>query len=310
MPQFYFIPKRLARKAPVLVTIAQALEAAGFRFIFWLMRWLSVEQARRLSAFAFGLAGPFSDKAKKARTNLGIAFPESSEEWRDQTTRRIFRSLGESAAELIKLEQIWEERDTRIDFVVHPAARELMKAKKPAIFVTAHIGPWQVAPLVTKYYDLTINTIYAPESNAVIADLMHGLRHFLGEKLISTEAGLRPLIKELAAGNSINMAMDTRLDSGKLVPFFGREALTSTAAPGLALRTGAALIAARAERLPRGRYRITVYEPLTSPIPDAPQKDQVLALTTKINEYFESWIREYPEQWICLKRRWPKAHKL
>ena len=50
---------------------------------------------------------------------------------------------------------------------------ELMKAKKPAIFVTAHIGPWQVAPLVTKYYDLTINTIYAPESNPVIADIMH-----------------------------------------------------------------------------------------------------------------------------------------
>ena len=310
MPQFYFIPKRLARKAPVLVSIAQALEAAGFRFIFWLMRWLSLEQARRLSAFAFGLAGPFSDKAKKARTNLGIAFPESSEEWRDQTTRRIFRSLGESAAELIKLEQIWEERDTRIDFVVHPAAHELMKAKKPAIFVTAHIGPWQVAPLVTKYYDLTINTIYAPESNPVIAELMHGLRHFLGERLISTEAGLRPLIKELAAGNSINMAMDTRLDSGKMVPFFGREALTSTAAAGLALRTGAALMVARAERLPRGRYRITMYEPLTSPNPDAPQKEQVLALTAEINRYFEQWIREYPEQWICLKRRWPKAHKL
>lgn len=310
MPQFYFIPKRLARKAPVLVKMAQAVEATGFRFIFWLMRQLSVERARQLSAFAFGLVGPHSDKAKKARVNLGIAFPESTEEWRDQTTRGIFRSLGESAAELIKLEEIWEERDTRIDFVVHPAAHELMKAKKPTVFVTAHIGPWQVAPLVTKYYDLTINTIYAPESNTVVADLMRGLRHFLGERLISTEAGLRPLIKELAAGNSINMAMDTRLDTGKLVPFFGRDALTSTAAPGLALRTGAALIAARAERLPQGRYRITVYEPLTSPNPDAPQKDQVLALTAKINEYFEDWIREYPEQWICLKRRWPKAHKL
>jgi KDO2-lipid IV(A) lauroyltransferase len=106
------------------------------------------------------------------------------------------------------------------------------------------------------------------------------------------------------------MAMDTRLDSGKMVPFFGREALTSTAAAGLALRTGAALVVARAERLPKGRYRITMYEPLTSPNPDAPQKEQVLALTAEINRYFEEWIREYPEQWICLKRRWPKAHRL
>jgi len=310
VPQFYFIPKRLARKAPILVSMAQTLEAAGFRLIFWMMRWLSVENARRLSAFAFGLVGPFGDKAQKAKTNLAIAFPESTQEWRDQTTREIFRSLGESAAELIKLETIWAEREQRIEFVVHPSAHELMKAKKPTIFVTAHIGPWQVAPLVTKHYDITIGTIFAPESNSVVAELMHGLRHFLGEKLISTEAGLRPLLKELAAGNSINMAMDTRLDSGKLVPFFGRDALTSTAAPGLALRTGAGLVVARAERLPKGRYRITVYEPLTSDIPDAPQKEQVLALTAKINNYFEDWIREYPGQWICLKRRWPKAHKL
>jgi len=310
LPQFYFIPKRLARKAPFLVTLAQGLEAAGFRFIFWLMRKLSVERARRLSAFAFGLVGPHGDKAKKAKDNLGIAFPEATEAWREQTMRQIFRSLGDSAAELIKLEQIWAERDSRIDFVVDPKAHDLMKDKKAAIFVTAHVGPWQVAPLVTKYYDLAINTLYAPESNAVLAELMHGLRHFLGERLISTEAGLRPMIKELNAGNSINMAMDTRPDSGKMVPFFGREALTSTAAAGLALRTGAALIPARAERLPAGRYRITVYEPLTSPDPDVPQKDQVLALTARINGHFEDWIREYPGQWICLKRRWPKAHKL
>lgn len=310
MPQFYFIPKRLARRAPWLSALAQWLEAAGFRFIFWLIRCLSIEHARRLSAFAFGLVGPYGDKARKAKINLAIAFPESTEEWRAQTTRGIFRSLGEAAVELIKLEQIWDERNERIEFVVHPATDKLMKEKRPAIFVTAHVGPWQVAPLVTKHYDLTINTIYAPESNTVIAELMHGLRHFLGEKLISTEAGLRPLIKELTAGNSINMAMDTRPDGGKLVPFFGREALTNTSAAGLALRTGAALMVARAERLPRGRYRITMHEPLTTSIPDAPQKEQVVELTAQINRYFESWIREYPDQWICLKRRWPKAHRL
>lgn len=310
MPQFYFIPKRLARKAPVLVHIAQKLEALGFRFIFWLVGRLSVERARRLSAFAFGLAGPFGDKAEKAKINLAIAFPDSTREWREETTRGIFRSLGESSAELIKLEQIWAERNQRIDFVVHPAAEQLMREKRAAIFVTAHVGPWQVAPLLPKYHDLTINTFYTPESNPAVAAQMRRLRQFLGEKMISTEAGLRPLVKELSAGNSIIMATDTRPDSGKLVPFFGREALTSTGAASLAVRTGAALVVARAERLPRGRYRITMYEPLKSSNPDAPQKEQALDLTRQINRYFEDWIREYPDQWICLKRRWPKAHRL
>ena len=310
MPQFYLVPKQLARKAPFLVSIAQWIEGAAFRFIFWLMRKLSLERALQLSAFAFGLVGPHSDKAKKARDNLAIAFPDRSEEWREQTAREIFRHLGYSVVELIKLEQIWAEREQRVEFVMEPRAREHMESGGPTIFVTAHVGPWQVAPLITKKYGFTINAIHAPESNPVLQDLMLDLRRSFGDKLISAQAGARPLIKELNAGHSIIMAMDTRPDTGKLIPFFGREAVTNTSAVGLALRTGAAFVVARAERLPDTRYRITVYDPIVSPIPDAPIKEQAVAMTEIVHGHFEKWISEYPEQWVCLKRRWPKAHKL
>ena len=128
--------------------------------------------------------------------------------------------------------------------------------------------------------------------------------------MIPADAGPRPLLKALNAGESIIMAIDTRPDTGKLIPFFGVDALTNTSAVGLALRTDAAIVVSRAERLPGGRYRITVYDPLVSPIPDAPVKDQAVAVTEIVHRHFEDWIREYPEQWVCLKRRWPKAHKL
>jgi KDO2-lipid IV(A) lauroyltransferase len=310
VPQFYLIPKRLARKAPILVTITQWLEGVAFRFIFWLMRKLSVERALQLTGFAFRLVGPHSDKAQKARDNLSIAFPDKTEEWREQTTRQIFRHLGYSAAELIKLEKIWEERDQRIEFVMEPGAREHLESKRATIFITAHVGPWHVAPLIARKYDFDINTIYAPESNPVVHDLMLDLRKSYGERMIPADSGPRPLIKELKAGRSIIVAMDTRPDTGKLIPFFGRDALTNTSAVGLALRTGAALVVGRAERLPGARYRITTYAPLVSPIPDAPIKEQAVALTELIHGHFEDWISECPEQWVCLKRRWPKAHKL
>ena len=176
--------------------------------------------------------------------------------------------------------------------------------------MTAHVGAWQVASLVTRQYGFNFATLYAPESNPTMQELMLGLRKSFGERLIPADAGPRPLIKELNAGHSLIMATDTRPDTGKLIPFFGRDALTNTSAAGLALRTGAALVLARAERLPAQRYRITVYDPLTSPNPEAPIKDQAVALTELVHGYFEDWIEEYPEQWICLKRRWPKAHKL
>ncbi len=310
MPEFYLVPKRLARKAPILVAMAQRVEGAVFRFIFWLMRKLSVERALQLSAFAFGLVGPGSDKADKARENLAIAFPDRSEEWREQTTRQIFRHLGYSAAELIKLEQIWEQREQRVEFVLEPEALKHMQSQRATVFITAHVGAWQVAPLVTRKFGFNVSAIYAPESNPIMLDLMLDLRKSFGETLIPADAGPRPLIKELQAGHSIIMAMDTRPETGKLIPFFGRDALTNTSAAGLALRTGAALVVSRAERLPNARYRITVYDPLVSPIPDAPVKEQAVALTEIVHRYFEEWITEYPQQWVCLKRRWPKTHRL
>ena len=310
MPEFYLVPKRLARKAPVLVQAAQKIEALFFRAIFAFVHWLSLENALRLSGFAFGLVGPMSDKAAKARDNLAVAFPEKSEAWREQTARNIFRHLGYSAAELIKLDDIWKEKDERVDIVLEPKAREHMESRRPTIFITAHVGPWQVAPLATREWGFTTNAIYAPESNPIIGELMLKLRKNIGERLISAEAGPRPLIRELKAGHSIIMAMDTRPDTGKLIPFFGREALTNTSAVGLALRSDAAIVVARGERLPGARYRITVYDPIESPIPEAPLKEQSVAITEMIHGYFEDWIREYPEQWICLKRRWPKAHRL
>jgi KDO2-lipid IV(A) lauroyltransferase len=310
VPEFYLVPKRLARKAPLLASMVQRLEGVVFRSIFWLMRKLNIEQALALSSFAFGLVGPRSDKAKKAHDNLAIAFPDRSEEWREQTTRQIFRHLGYSAAELIKLDQIWAEREQRIEFVIGPGAQAHMQSKRATIFVSAHIGAWQVAALVTKQFGFTINTIYAPESNPVMNELMLGLRRSFGERLIPADAGPRPLIRELNAGRSIIMALDTRPETGKLIPFFGREALTNTSVAGLALRTGAALVLGRAERLPNARYRVTVYAPLESPIPDAPIKEQAVAMTEIVHGYFEDWIRECPTQWVCLKRRWPKTHKL
>tara|TARA_R110002110_G_scaffold205066_1_gene416676 strand:+ start:70332 stop:71267 length:936 start_codon:yes stop_codon:yes gene_type:complete len=311
MPEFYLIPKRLARKSPRLRALAQRVEGGFFRSVFWLMRRLSVQRASQLCSQLFGLVGPHSDKAKKAYNNLAIAFPGKDEHWHRQTARAVFGYLGCAAAELIKLDQIWQERDQRLEFVIEPQALSHIRNKGATVFVTAHIGAWQLTNLIGPRENLSISTVYAAESNPALRDVMLELRQSFGVNLIPSEAGVRPLMKELAAGRSVGMAMDTRLDTGKLIPFFGRDALTNTTAARLALRSGAALIPIRAQRLTAGRFRITAYDPLSSNAPqDSTGDDHAVDLTQQINRFFEQWISEEPEQWICLKRRWPKGHKL
>ena len=310
MPEYYLVPKRAARAWPWLGRSVQWLEARIFQLLFWLIGRLSPERASAWGAALFGVLGVHGDKARKADQNLAIAFPEKSAAWRSDTVRGIFRSLGKSAAELIKLDQIWRERESRLEFDVQPAARAHLQAGRAAVFVTAHVGPWQIVNLISLHMDLEISTIYAPESNAALRERMLQLRNSFGVKLIPSDAGARPLLRELNAGRCIGMAMDTRLDTGELIPFFGRDALTNTTAARLALRTGAALIPIRAQRLGKARYRITVYDPVEPPAGETDADRSALAMTAAVNHYFERWISEQPDQWICLKRRWPKAHKL
>ena len=310
MPQYYLIPKRAARAVPALGRAVQWLEAGVFNAIFWLINRLSPERASAWGAALFGWLGPHTDKARKADTNLSIAFPDRDEAWRKQQIRGIFRSLGKAAAELIKLRQIWEECDQRLEFDIAPAARAHLEAGGAAVFVTAHIGPWQVTNLISLHMGLQISTIYAPESNAALRDKMLDLREAFGVKLIPSDAGARPLLKELNNGRCIGMAMDTRLDSGHLLPFFGRDALTNITAARLALRTGAALIPIRAERLGGARFRVVVYDPVECGGNDEDPEQRAIAMTGEVHRHFEQWITAQPDQWLCLKRRWPKAHKL
>ena len=310
MPEYYLVPKRAARAWPWLGRAVKWLEACAFQFAFWLIDRLSPERASAWGAAMFGWIGPLGDKAAKADANLAIAFPDRDASWRRKTVRGVFRSLGKSAAELIKLQQIWDERDQRLEFMVEDAARAHLESGGAAVFVSAHVGPWQVTNLISLHMDLEISTIYAPESNAALREKMLQLRESFGVKLISSEAGARPLLRELNNGRCIGMAMDTRLDTGQLIPFFGREALTNTTAARLALRTGAALLPIRAERLGKARYRITVYNPVSAPEGTGDADQQAELMTRAVHQHFERWISEQPDQWICLKRRWPKAHKL
>jgi KDO2-lipid IV(A) lauroyltransferase len=308
--QFLLIPKRIARAMPALGWASQWLEALVFRFIFWFVGTLSLEHATTLSASAFGLVGPYTAKAEKADINLAVAFPEKSAQWRAQTVRQIFRYVGKAVAELIQLNQIWEQRDQRLEFNIPPSVQALIDAGAPIVFVSAHVGAWQLTNLLSLRCQLNISTVYAAESNPAMKEMMFKLRESFGAKLISTDAGMRPLLKELKAGNCIGLAMDTRLDTGQLLPFFGTDALTNTSAARLALRSKAALVPIRAQRLGGAKYRITVYEPLQSANPQASADAQATDLSLQINSHFERWITDDPEQWICLKRRWPKAHKL
>lgn len=117
-------------------------------------------------------------------------------------------------------------------------------------------------------------------------------------------------MEEMNKGVSIGMLPDQRVNRGVVLPFFGKDACTTTAPARLALSSGRALFPTRVERLEGARFRLTVHDRVLPDDPEAPEVEQVLQMSRKLNGLFEQWIRERPEQWLCTKRRWSKGNMI
>lgn len=94
------------------------------------------------------------------------------------------------------------------------------------------------------------------------------------------------------------------MNDGIAVPFFGRPAMTAPALAQFALRFDCPVVPARVERLGGARFRLTIQPPLEIQKSGDRQAD-VLAAMTEVNRIIEGWVRDRPDQWLWLHRRWP-----
>ncbi len=306
MAKYYLLPKDKIDRFPSFQTPVWLLEAAVFYMLLGLVRLLPFSVAMALFARVMGFFGYRNGKKQRVvLRNLAVVLPQATESERDHVARNIFRATGFAAVELFLLDRIWRRRAHFLEFSLHPEAKEAIARKEPIVFATAHVGAWQLSPLIGREYGISISVLYAAESNPWLNRFFLGRRRAFGGPLVPSIGGGRELIRELAAGRSVGAAFDTRIDQGEMVPFFGVPTQTSTMPAMLALR-GYKLIPTRVMRLPGFRYRIEVMAPLTPVDPTAPRKAQVLDLTAQINHLYEDWIRQDPGQWLCMKRRWPK----
>jgi KDO2-lipid IV(A) lauroyltransferase len=180
-----------------------------------------------------------------------------------------------------------------------------LAAGKRMIFVSAHWGNWEIATVATAQYGLSVAQIYRAPNNRRIDALIHRFRETVGSELIPKGAvAARKAIEALHEGRHLAMLVDQKMNDGIPVPFFGRDAMTAPAVAQLARRFDCLVVPARIERLKGARFRLTVYPPLEYRDTGDRNAD-TLALMTRINAEIESWIRERPDLWFWLHRRWP-----
>lgn len=284
--------------------ILYRLDRAFFGALLSIIRRLPVDAASRLGARVGGALGPRFKKARALTDNLRLAFPELSEEERTQIAREAWANAGAVMAEYAHLDQI---AASRIQIEVSGDLATLRDPAKPSIFVAPHQANWELCASAVVKLGIPLAVVYSPPTNPLLDELLARWRSRIGCDLLPREDSMRPLIRALAAGKSIGMVMDRRVDSGRPVPLFGHEKATTLIPARLALRYGCELVPIRVERLRDANFRISFAPPVDKANLTGSELDQAVELTRRVHERFEEWIRAAPGQWFCSKRLWPKA---
>ncbi|SLN76232.1 lysophospholipid acyltransferase family protein [Oceanibacterium hippocampi] len=295
--------QRLAATRPRLQALLWRVDSAALS-LFWLIaRALPRKAACRFGAALFGLFGPLTRKSGHVRRNLSIALPGRSPRDIAATTRAVWANLGAVLAEMPHLTELGPGQ---IEIVNGELAQALAEAGKPAVFVLPHLGNWEVAALAAAMTGAPVNIAYTPQANPYLDRLAQRWRNAAGGNWIGTRGGARAIARALSKGEIVGMLTDLRIDDGEPVPFFGREAMTTTVPARLALRFDAPLVPLRIERQPDWRYRVVLSSPIEPDRSLGSDAAIALDMTRRVNLLFEEWIAAAPGHWLCAKRRWPR----
>ncbi len=306
MAKYYFFPRELAKRRPQLTRVGWRIEAGVIGAMMWVLRHLPLPRASAMARWLFSALGPYTQTARRVRRNLFIAFPDRNALERRRLVREIFGNLGVTLAELAQLDRIWSQRASRMEFVASPEIELLRNKGRPAVLVTAHVSAYTLTNFVAGAYDFPLTIVYLPESNPHVRDMIVRLYQALPVKLQARDNSMRALLTELAGGRAVGLASDVRLDAGESLQFFGHDMPTNTVPARLALRYDCDLVPTQAQRLPDGRFRITMHAPVKPTDSAASEIERARDMTEQLLRIFETWIEQTPGEWMCLARRWPK----
>ncbi len=283
------------------------LQAIAVRAAMALFRALPLDAASWLGGFIARGIGPLTSAHKTAEQNLRWAMPELDEAARRTTIAAMWDNIGRTVGEYPHLGQLMT--DTQRVEIIDPGglATKLREDGIGALLVGMHYGNWELSTVPGFRAGMTQRHFYRAPNNPYVNEILIRLRQAMQQEgyLPKGAEGARQAVALLRKGTHLGMLVDQKQDEGIAAPFFGRDAMTTTAPAALARRMSVPIAAAQVVRLGGAKFRIFVHEFDVAKTDD--READVIVTTKQINMRLESWVRDHPEQWFWVHRRWPKT---
>ena len=249
-----------------------------------------------------------------ALDNLREAFPDDKCPDHKRVARRSFSSFVLTCFESLKFQQILGDQDTGVEPVsLSEELRELLqKARRihdqshGCIFVTPHIGNWELLPYASSMVGIPLVAVVRPLDNVYLEKLLYRKRSGSGQIIVPKRNVFFVLQVTLKQGKSIGLLPDQGTGQGIPVPFFGREAFTTPVPAMLAVMYHRPLVVVACCRSADSRsFEGVVSDPIW-PGEYSSEKEEIYRLTGRMNLEMEAIIRRYPEQYFWMHDRWKR----
>jgi KDO2-lipid IV(A) lauroyltransferase len=276
-------------------------------------------------SIAKGISGLLGDllyfislnRRRIAMENLRHAFMnDKDEEEIKSIARKSCRSFVFTFLEMIKLRHVFSRPDAMERLRVTTDKLDILfqKAKKihdqsgGCIFVTPHIGNWEVLPHASAKAGIPVAIVVRPLDNEYLEKLIYAKRTSSGQMIIPKRNALMVLQKTLQSGTSVGILPDQSTAKGISIDFFGRKATATPVPAMLAITYNRPIVVVAACRKNEDyRYEGFVSDPIW-PGEYSSEKDEIFRITEEMTREMESIIRRYPEQYLWIHNRW-KTYK-
>jgi Kdo2-lipid IVA lauroyltransferase/acyltransferase len=239
--------------------------------------------------------------------NLELAFPNRTPGDREAILRSEYRNLGFLLAEFCKMPDY--TANAASCFIRYEGLENYLAARergKGVLVLTGHLGAWELSSFYHSLMGMPMGMVIRRLDNPLVDAFVNRIRCLHGNRVIHKDDFARGLIASMRAGETVGILMDTNMTppQGVFVPFFGVLACTASGMARIAAKTEAAVVPGfllweESEQ----KYVLHFGEELPV-IRTGDAEQDALANTASFTAAIEGYIRQYPEQWLWLHRRW------
>ncbi len=283
--------------------IKYVFEALIIYFIFFIIKIIGFKLSRKIFPTIFKKIGPFFKSETIIDQNIDRISRGLASYDKDSIKDKMWENYGNVFIEYLFLSK-FKTDNSHINIKGKQYIEKIIKNNETTIFISGHFANFEFMSMELTKMKIKLATIYRPLNNFFLNPFMEHLRkqYICKNQIKKGIPGIRQAVEYINKNYSIALMVDQRVSEGKLLPFFGEDAWTTTLPAQLALKYKCNITPISIYRID-DKFEMEILKPIEVTNMENNEENKI-KISSEINKTIEIMIKKDPSQWILTHNRW------